>query len=365
MGQIIPLSANKLQSAIALNSVTTCEPDFSNLLRNSQMNNIQDIRFQKLQQWLQSFVTDKTYSLKPVSSDASFRRYFRLTQQHGSLIVMDSPPEHEDNQAFINVATLLEQYGLNVPHIYQQDLQSGFLILNDLGSTPYLSQLSVTTADELYKNAIDSLITLQKIPIENQLLPKYDAALLEREMRLFDEWFLQTHLQLTPPDWLTATYDLLIDNALSQPQVLVHRDFHSRNLMFLPGQAPGIIDFQDAVIGAISYDLVSLLRDVYIQWSPAEQQQWVGYYIEQAQQHGLLASEQAEHFPRWFDLMGLQRHLKILGIFCRLNYRDNKPNYMNDLALTLNYVYQVCERYPELQDLYQYLIEQPKIVAIK
>ncbi len=135
--------------------------------------------------------------------------------------------------------------------------------------------------------------------------------------------------------------------------------------MYLQGQKPGIIDFQDAVVGAISYDLVSLLRDVYIQWSPAEQQQWVGYYIEQAQQHELLTFEQAQNFPRWFDLMGLQRHLKILGIFCRLNYRDNKPNYMNDLALTLNYVYQVCERYPELQNLYQYLIEQPKIAAIK
>lgn len=329
------------------------------------MNITQDIRFQQLQQWLQSFVTDKNYSLTPASSDASFRRYFRLAQQDGSFIVMDSPPEHEDNQAFINVATLLEQYGLNVPHIYQQDLQSGFLILSDLGSTPYLSQLSTTTADELYKNAIESLIKLQKIPCENQSLPQYDSTLLLREMRLFDEWFLQKHLQLTAPDWLTAVYDLLINNALSQPQVLVHRDFHSRNLMYLPGQAPGVIDFQDAVIGATSYDLVSLLRDVYIQWSPAEQQYWVGYYIEQAQQHGLLTSEQAEHFPRWFDLMGLQRHLKILGIFCRLNYRDNKPNYMNDLALTLNYVYQVCERYPELQNLYQYLSEQSKIAAIK
>lgn len=329
------------------------------------MNITQDIRFQQLQQWLQSFVTDKNYSLTPASSDASFRRYFRLTQKDGSFIVMDSPPEHEDNQAFINVASLLEQYGLNVPHIYQQDLQSGFLILSDLGSTPYLSQLSTATAHELYKNAIDSLIKLQKIPCENQSLPPYDSTLLLREMRLFDEWFLQKHLQLTPPDWLTATYDLLIDNALSQPQVLVHRDFHSRNLMFLPEQAPGVIDFQDAVIGAISYDLVSLLRDVYIQWSLAEQQHWIKYYIEQAQQHELLTSEQAEHFPRWFDLMGLQRHLKILGIFCRLNYRDNKANYMNDLALTLNYVYQVCEQYPELQNLSQYLTEQPKIAAIK
>ncbi|MDO8826563.1 aminoglycoside phosphotransferase family protein [Methylophaga sp.] len=329
------------------------------------MNNTQDIRFQQLQQWLQSFVTDQNYSLTPASSDASFRRYFRLEQLGGSYIIMDSPPEHEDNHAFIKVARLLEQYGLNVPHIYQQDLQRGFLILSDLGSVPYLSMLSATTADELYKNAINSLITLQKIPCENQPLPKYDSALLQREMQLFGEWFLQKHLQLTPPDWLTATYDLLIDNALSQPQVLVHRDFHSRNLMYLPGQAPGVIDFQDAVIGAISYDLVSLLRDVYIQWSPSQQKQWVEYYIEQAQQHGLLSAEQAEHFPRWFDLMGLQRHLKILGIFCRLNYRDNKPNYMNNLALTLNYVYQVCEQYPELQNLYQYLIEQPKIVAIK
>ena len=328
------------------------------------MNHKQDIRFQQLQQWLQGFVTDKHYSLTPASSDASFRRYFRLQQMDSSFIVMDSPPEHEDNHAFIHVATLLEQYGLNVPHIYEQDLQQGFLILSDLGNTPYLSQLSIETADELYKKAIDSLITLQLIPCVNQSLPQYDAALLQREILLFDDWFLQRHLGLHPPEWLAATFEFLTQNALEQPQVIVHRDFHSRNLMYLQGQKPGIIDFQDAVIGAISYDLVSLLRDVYIQWSSAEQQQWVGYYIEQAQQHGLLTTEQAEKFPRWFDLMGLQRHLKILGIFCRLNYRDNKPNYMNDLALTLNYVYQVCERYPELQNLYQYLIEQPKIAAI-
>ncbi|WP_296592338.1 phosphotransferase [Methylophaga sp.] len=329
------------------------------------MNNKQDIRFQQLQQWLQGFITDKNYSLAPASSDASFRRYFRLQQMDSSFIVMDSPPEHEDNQSFIKVATVLEQFGLNVPHIYQQDLQQGFLILSDLGNTPYLSQLSVETADELYKKAIDSLISLQQIPCENPSLPQYEAALLQREMQLFDDWFLQRHLGLNSPEWLAETFDFLTLNALEQPQVIVHRDFHSRNLMYLQGQKPGIIDFQDAVVGAISYDLVSLLRDVYIQWSPAEQQQWVRYYIEQAQQHGFLTFDQAQNFPRWFDLMGLQRHLKILGIFCRLNYRDNKPNYMNDLALTLNYVYQVCERYPELQNLYQYLIEQPKIAAIK
>ncbi len=329
------------------------------------MNNTQDIRFQQLQQWLQNFVTDKNYSLVPASSDASFRRYFRLTQNDSSQIIMDSPPEHEDNHAFIKVATLLEQYGLNVPHIYQQDTHSGFLILSDLGSTPYLSQLSATTADALYKKAIDSLVKIQKIPGNHQQLPTYDSALLYREMRLFDEWFLQKHLQLTPPDWLASIYDFLVNNALTQPQVIVHRDFHSRNLMYLQHQPPGIIDFQDAVIGAISYDLVSLLRDVYIHWPQAEQKKWMTYYIEQAQQHDLLSAEQALLFPRWFDLMGLQRHLKILGIFCRLNYRDNKPNYMNDLALTLKYVYQVCKSYPELQNLYQYLIEQPKIMAIK
>lgn len=329
------------------------------------MNITQDIRFQQLQQWLQSFVTDKNYSLTPASSDASFRRYFRLKQKDDSYIVMDSPPEHEDNQAFIKVATLLEQSGLNVPHIYKQDLQLGFLILSDLGNTPYLTQLSTETADVLYKNAIDSLIRLQQIPIEKQPLSHYDAALLQREMQLFDDWFLQRHLGLNPPEWLSATIEFLTQNALAQPQVIVHRDFHSRNLMYLQGQAPGIIDFQDAVVGAISYDLVSLLRDVYIHWSPTEQKNWVDYYIEQAQRHDLLSPEQAERFPRWFDLMGLQRHLKILGIFCRLNYRDNKPNYMNDLSLTLKYVYQVCELYPELQSLHQYLIEQPKIAAIK
>lgn len=329
------------------------------------MNQTQDIRFQELQQWLQSFVSDKNYSLVAASSDASFRRYFRLKQNAESYIIMDSPPEHEDNQSFIKVATLLEQFGLNVPHIYQQDIQRGFLILSDLGNTPYLSELSAETADKLYKSAINSLIKLQLIPSKDQLLPQYDGVLLQRELHLFDQWFLQKHLGLSPPAWLAEIYEYLTENALAQPQVIVHRDFHSRNLMHQDGLPPGIIDFQDAVVGAISYDLVSLLRDVYIHWSPAEQNSWLNYYVEQAQKHGLLSSEQATNFTRWFDLMGLQRHLKILGIFCRLNYRDNKSNYMNDLAVTLKYVYQVCEMYPELRNLYQYLLDQPKIAAIK
>lgn len=329
------------------------------------MNEQHDIRFQQMQQWLSHFFPENDYQLTPASSDASFRRYFRLSQQDGSsYIIMDAPPQQEDSEGFIKVARLLEQHGINVPHIYQQDLQQGYLLLSDLGSSPYLSQLTPASADRLYKQAIGSLIALQLIPDADAHLPAYDAKLLQSELQLFNDWFLQRHLQLTPPDCLAALFTLLTQNALSQPQVLVHRDFHSRNLMYQAQQPPGIIDFQDAVMGAISYDLVSLLRDVYIQWPVQQQTQWVDYYIQQAKQHGLLSAAQADMFPRWFDLMGLQRHLKILGIFCRLNYRDNKPNYMNDLALTLQYVYHVCQRYPELEQFYNYLLKQPEIVAI-
>lgn len=329
------------------------------------MNQQHDIRFQQMQQWLSQFVTENDYQLTPASSDASFRRYFRLSQQDGhSYIVMDAPPQQEDSETFIKVATLLEQHGINVPHIYQQNLQQGYLLLSDLGSAPYLSQLTPDSADKLYKQAIDSLISLQLIPNADHYLPAYDTKLLQDELQLFSDWFLQRHLQLAPPAHLEPLFTLLTQNALSQPQVLVHRDFHSRNLMYQPHQPPGIIDFQDAVMGAISYDLVSLLRDVYIQWPEQQQTQWIDYYIQQAKQHGLLSAAQAEMFPRWFDLMGLQRHLKILGIFCRLNYRDNKSNYMNDLALTLQYVYHVCQRYPELEQFHHYLLEQPEIVAI-
>lgn len=323
----------------------------------------QDIRFQQLQQWLQPFIDDPEFTLSPASSDASFRRYFRLQQKNDSYIVMDSPPEHEDNQAFVSIDKLLEQHGLNVPHIFQADLQQGYLILSDLGSRPYLSELSSATADPLYQSAIDSLLVMQKIPAD-PTFPKYDAGLLQRELNLFDEWFLHRHLGISAPVWLPSIYDFLIDSALSQPQVIVHRDFHSRNLMYQPRQAPGIIDFQDAVMGPVSYDLVSLLRDVYIEWQKDKQQSWINYYLSKATQSELLSPDQATQFPRWFDLMGLQRHLKILGIFCRLNYRDNKTNYMNDLPLTLKYVYQVCQEYPELEPLQQFLLDQPQIMAI-
>lgn len=320
----------------------------------------EDKRYSMLHNWLAAQFADQPFTLTSASSDASFRRYFRVSSSDKTWIVMDAPPEHEDVEPFIRIATLLDDNQLPVPKIYQQDLANGFLLLSDLGSTPYLSVLNAQTAETLYQKAIDCIIQMQLIHKPNDL-PDYDKALLQRELSLFDEWFLDRHLSLEKPTFIDDLYPFLIEEALGQPQAFVHRDYHSRNLMLQADETPGIIDFQDAVWGGVTYDLVSLLRDVYIQWPANFVKGLLVYYYEQAIEHGILdKSTSFEALERWFDLIGLQRHLKILGIFCRLNYRDNKPNYINDLPLTLNYVFEVCERYPELSELLSYL-QQPAI----
>lgn len=322
-----------------------------------------DLRQQKIQKWLNKVLPSSNYQMEPASSDASFRRYFRIYQDEKTWIVMDAPPSHEDTGSFIKIAEFLFSCDINVPQIYAKDLQSGFLLLSDLGTTQYLEKLNMQSATTLYQPAISELIKFQLSSTDNISIPNYDTALLKQEMSLFPEWFLSKHLNIKPPTFLNNIYQILIESAIEQPTVFVHRDYHSRNLMCIENSNPGIIDFQDAVLGPISYDLVSLLRDCYIAWPEDKIGEWIQYYVANAQQRGLLANISIKQFIRWFDLMGLQRHLKILGIFSRLNYRDNKPNYINDLPLTLHYVQKISGKYPEFAELSAFLT-QPKIAAI-
>lgn len=315
-----------------------------------------DSRTAALAEWLSNGLGLEVDSLKPASSDASFRRYFRVKHAQGCHVVMDAPPDKENTEPFIRVAALLSSADIHVPAIYQQNLLQGFLVLEDLGSHCFLDQLQTDTADALYSSAMDSLFKLQTRinPLTSQL-PRYDQALLQRELGIFDEWFLDKLLGVVLPDAIKQPFhQLLIDSALQQPQVCVHRDFHSRNLMVLATDSPGVIDFQDAVIGPISYDLVSLLRDCYISWPQAQIDGWVKTYYLRLQQAGLLTVELPQ-FQQWFDWMGLQRHLKAIGIFSRLHLRDNKSGYLADIPRTLAYVQQVTAHYPQLQAFNQFV----------
>lgn len=324
-----------------------------------------DPRLWQVNEWLTAILPYSEFNLEVASSDASFRRYFRVHQHDHSRIVMDAPPEHEDIDSFVRIAEFLSSTGTHVPRIFAKNLQQGFLLLSDLGNTSYLSALNEQSADALYRAAIDEIIKMQLAPTADIELASYDNEKLLAELRLFPDWFIQKHLSLTPPPELNAVFELLIANASEQPQYFVHRDYHSRNLMLGEDNEVGVIDFQDAVIGPVTYDLVSLLRDCYIEWPQNKLDNWLNYYFEQAVENQLLTGDDRSEFIRWFDLMGLQRHLKVLGIFCRLNYRDGKAGYMNDLPLTLKYVLQVTARYPELAPLHQYLTQSPEVMAIR
>ena len=318
------------------------------------MNNSSDKRQQQLLHWLIDIYSGQKITLAPVSGDASFRRYFRFHCDGTTLIAVDAPPTLENNQPFVAVTKLLLQHQLTVPKIFHASMEHGFFVLQDFGNRLLLDALNENTADNLYSVALQSLATMQSI--SPQSLPAYDSKLLQREMHLFSDWYLGKHLGVNLDNdirsMLTSTYTLLEDNALQQPQVFVHRDYHSRNLMLLDDNALGIIDFQDAVHGPITYDLVSLLRDCYIEWRQDKIDQWVEDFRSSSPQ---VRACDKNLFHRWFDLMGIQRHLKATGIFCRLNYRDGKPTYLNDIPRTLNYVIQVSARYDELQAFNSFL----------
>ena len=311
-------------------------------------------RLEQLKHWLETELDFREYRLNPASADASFRRYFRVTHGGESFIVMDAPPGKEDSRPFIRISRMFFDVGLNVPNVVDEDLQQGFLLLSDLGSRPYLDELNSHTVERLYGDALSALATIQTCIPDQGTLPPYDHTLLLTEMELFREWLVGRHLNMTPDSAQTACMDAafarLADNALEQPQVCVHRDYHSRNLMLTERNNPGILDFQDAVIGPVTYDLVSLLRDCYIAWPRAQVEDWMCGYHELALQSGILREEHEDpvRFLRWFDLMGMQRHLKAAGIFARLNHRDGKPGYLDDIPRTLTYVVEVAGRYSEL-----------------
>lgn len=314
-------------------------------------------RQSQLQQWLESLAENTYTNLQPASADASFRQYFRVTntQDNKTYVVMDAPPEKENCHLFVLVTELIRGVGVNAPDIIALDLQQGFLLLDDLGNKPYLDHLNNDTADELYIDAINALIKMQTI---DAMLPAYNETLLQTELDLFETWYLNRHLNIQLNEnqkaSLNLIFKILIKNAEEQPQVFVHRDYHSRNLMITDNNNPGVIDYQDAVIGPITYDLVSLFKDCYIQWPEEKIEHWLDLYLARLTPTHFI---EKETLLRWFDLMGVQRHLKVLGIFARLNYRDGKSQYLNDLPLTLKYVIDVCDKYDELQPLKQLLEE--------
>ncbi len=323
-------------------------------------------RLELIQQWAHSQLDWPAMDLAPASEDASFRRYFRVRHGDDSFVLMDAPPQQEDCRPFIHVSSLFLQLGLHVPEVLASDLQQGFLLLSDLGSCSYLEALDNTSVDRLYGDAMGSLLALQSCVAPDCGLPDYDRALLVTEMELFRDWLLGKHLgiELDPEQSSTLAdgFDRLADSALQQPQVCVHRDYHSRNLMVCEAHNPGILDFQDAVIGPVTYDLVSLLRDCYISWPREKIEGWVAGYYELAVQSGIFRSDQGSEadFLRWFDWMGVQRHLKAAGIFARLNHRDGKPGYMEDIPRTLGYVTDVCLRYPELESVGEFSVRAVK-----
>lgn len=319
-----------------------------------------DSRLNTLRNWLKglepSWQLDLS-TLTPASADASFRRYFRIQSKNptfNTLIVMDAPPQYEPLDAFLKVDLLLQNAGLNVPQILEKNIAEGFLLLNDLGNKTYLAELNDETADWLYKDATHALVQMQ-LASKPDVLPNYDAALLQRELDLFPEWYLGKHLQMTLTDLqdsqIKQAFALIIENNLAQAKVYVHRDFHSRNLMVTEVNNPGVIDFQDAVYGPITYDASSLWRDAYIAWPEERVIDWVIKFWEAGRKVGLPMTEDFGQFYRDFEWMGLQRHLKVLGIFARLFHRDKKDGYLKDIPLVLEYAIATANRYIELKPL--------------
>ncbi|RSZ59484.1 phosphotransferase [Massilia atriviolacea] len=320
-----------------------------------------DTRLTQLTAWLATLGLVEVESCRPASADASFRRYFRLdvapalrARLGETLVAMDAPPERENVPAFIHVQGLLLEAGVSVPAIVAQDVANGFLLLSDLGTTTYLQRLDIDNAPFMYSDAVDALIKFQLTSAPG-VLPDYDRAFIERELKLFPEWFVGKHLGVTMTDAQTATlnkvFEAIIANNLAQQQVFMHRDFHSRNLMFMDQGNPGVLDFQDAVFGPVTYDLASLLRDAYVQWDEEIVLDWVVRYWQRAKAVGLPVNPDIDAFYQDFEFMALQRHLKILGLFCRLNYRDGKSAYLGDLPTVADYVRKTCNRYIALKPL--------------
>lgn len=308
----------------------------------------------EIRTWLTE-VVGSHFRVEPASSDASFRRYLRVSVDSSTRILMDAPPEHEDCRPFVHAQALLRAAGVNVPEILEADLDRGLLLLSDLGRQSYLDALDQENCEALYGDALSTLERMQT-RIAADAVPDFDQGRLDSELRLFPDWFLERHLGIEVSEDFRRTmetcFEKLVGVCLEQPQVFVHRDYHSRNLMRVDAGNPGVLDFQDAVRGPVAYDLVSLFRDVYITWPPAQVAHWVRAYLASARAGiGALAGVDEPAFLRWFDLTGVQRHIKVAGIFCRLWHRDGKPGYLGDIPTTLRYLEQVGAGYPETREL--------------
>ena len=320
-----------------------------------------DSRLVDLTEWLAAVLQSRTMTLAPASADASFRRYFRVTlpaphalaPEATTLIAMDAPPPREDCRPFVRIAALMRDAGVHGPRVLAQDVERGFLLLTDLGPTTYLRALTEANADALFRDAVDTLLRWQ-LATRPGVLPPYDDALLRRELELFPEWYVGRHrghtLSAQERADLTTIFDLIIASNTAQPSVFVHRDFMPRNLM-VSEPNPGVLDFQDAVLGPITYDITSLFRDAFVSWPDERVLDWTIRYWEKARRAGLPVTTDFAQFHHDCEWMGLQRHLKVLGIFARIQHRDGKPGYLEDTPRFLDYVQPVAERYRELRPL--------------
>lgn len=326
-------------------------------MNHTTLDHARDARLEQLSRWAAEVLHNTALQIVPASADASFRRYFRITHGAQTFIAMDAPPDKEDVRPFLHVAALLHGAGVHAPRVLAQDVARGFLLLSDLGAQTYLDVVNDANANELFDAAIDTLIKWQLVSKEGEL-PPYDTALLKRELSLFPDWYVARHLQVTLSDAQRKTledmFELIVQTNLAQAKVYVHRDYMPRNLM-LSAPNPGVLDFQDAVYGPISYDVASLFRDAFISWPEARVIDWSARYWERAKDARLPVPADFAQFYRDLEWMGLQRHLKVLGIFARINYRDGKPKYLADTPRFITYVRQVGERYDALRPLMRLL----------
>lgn len=308
-----------------------------------------------LKEWLKKIIPESDFSLTPLAGDASFRRYFRVCYQNITQIVMDAPPGKEDLNPFIHISQVLAKENVPTPELIAINVEQGFLLLSDLGDDLLLSHLNAQSAQSFYQQAIDVLLLIQKCTITDPKLPPFNKTYMLKEMSLCPEWFLKAYLglelKLEEQTLIQDTMDWIADEVAKQPQVFIHRDYHSRNIMLQQSSSLAVIDYQDAMSGPLTYDLVSLLKDCYIAWPRADVLRWLTYFYER---QNLATVYSEKEFIRAFDLCGLQRHLKVLGIFARLYLRDGKANYLQNLPLTLQYVLECSEIYPELHPFLHY-----------
>lgn len=322
-----------------------------------------NVKTQHLLIWLKNELGIDNITLTALTGDAGFRCYYRFKHLNTSYIAVDAPPKYSNNQAFVDIQSLLQECQLNVPQIIAKDLTKGFFCLSDMGDDLLANKLTKANANEYYGQALSQLAQVVTNPkVEPDVLPNYDEDFIRLELGIFSQWLVEKHLAISLSDnekrQLTECFDYLVDTISKQPKVFMHRDFHSRNIMVLPDNQLGIIDFQDAVYGPITYDLVSLVRDCYIRWPEDIVQPIVEQYRQLMQKHFSDEVFTKCCWHEWFDLTGLQRHLKASGIFARLHHRDGKPGYLKDIPLTLTYIQDVSAQYDRLSFLHRLIVER-------